>query len=1179
MSGRAARIDNAGSFAIADNQDVFGGGLVHNLGGATLQKSGGDANSYLDPTFDQDGTLSADSGGFVIRGNGANSHSGAFEFEGGTTLHWNGGTHTVNNATTGIRRSTGTGDFHAVFSGSHVTLNTPFSAQRTTVTNGRATFNDPATTIGPLRLTGGMAELNVDVSTPSVRQSGGVLHGTKTVTTPDYVWTAGTQDTPDEGTPSLPAPGTGRTVIPDGGQMVIDHPTATGETDPNTHNPGKFLQRTLSIAAGARLTLRGRNHQAGNPAATDQQGYLYMSGRAARIDNAGSFAIADNQDVFGGGLVHNLGGATLRRSGGTSTSWIQPTFDNDGTLAADTGTTRLESAANYGSNTLSRGRWELESRLQIAHADIHVNAADVVLRGDAAQIDNQHSPAGDDGLNNFRTNAAAGKLTIAGGKTLVTPRSPNPGPFTSHGMVTVGAASTLTATGGFRNASGATLSGNGTVGPSVSNDGTVGPGASPGTLTVAGDYAQGGGGTLHAEVERTQDGSAHDRLAVTGSATLGGTLAISTPASARPDLGERFDIVTCGGSCSGPFATVTGSDIDGERKYLEVREPQDEPTKKRVTLVVARQGFPDVGISTPERTVQEGSDGTTEARFTVALTAPTLRTVSIDYATADGTAKAGEDYTARSGSSQNETALVFNPGETEKTVTVPVLGDALDEDDEETARLSISNAENANLDETRDEGTLRIADDDLPPRMSIGDVVLEEGDVGEVTARVPVSLSAPSGRRVAVDYATEDDTAKGAQDYARRSGSAQGGDALAFAPGQTQKTIDVPVLGDDRDEPTEAFRVALSSALNATLEKSAGVVTIVDNDPQPRISVTDVRVDEGNSGAREAVFTVSLTNTSDSPISVRYATADETAKAGEDYESRSGALTFDPGERRKEVAVPLIGDQTDERNETFRLELSEASNAQVASGTARATIVDDDGSRLSIDDVRVNEGDTGTVNARFRLALSGASDDPVEVDFATADGTATAPADYEARSGTVRFDPGEITKVVDVPVKGDTDRETDETFDVRLARVSGATLAEERARGTITDDDARAAQPRQEPLPPPVVGQTFNLELVRGTVRVRRPGQKRFERLRDPRQLRMNATIDTRRGRARLTSAANLSSATQTADFFDGVFQVRQRVTAEPVTDLVLRGSLRGLARFRGVRASAAGDPEAQASA
>lgn len=242
---------------------------------------------------------------------------------------------------------------------------------------------------------------------------------------------------------------------------------------------------------------------------------------------------------------------------------------------------------------------------------------------------------------------------------------------------------------------------------------------------------------------------------------------------------------------------------------------------------------------------------------------------------------------------------------------------------------------------------------------------------------------------------------------------------------------------------------------------------------------------------------------------------------------------------------------------------------------------------ISINDVGVSEGNAGTVNARFQVSMSAASGEPAQVDFATENGSASAGADYASRAGTVQFAPGETTKFIDVPVTGDTADESDEDFFVRLSRPAGATLANERGRGTITDDDAPSgpAQPRQG-LPPPVVGQTFNLELVRGVVFFRNPGARRPQRLRDPRQLRIGATIDTRRGRARLTSAADLLGGTQTADFFDGLFQVRQRVSAQPITDVLLRGSLRGLPRFGGRttfgrldQPAAADGPQAQAAA
>jgi hypothetical protein len=109
---------------------------------------------------------------------------------------------------------------------------------------------------------------------------------------------------------------------------------------------------------------------------------------------------------------------------------------------------------------------------------------------------------------------------------------------------------------------------------------------------------------------------------------------------------------------------------------------------------------------------------------------------------------------------------------------------------------------------------------------------------------------------------------------------------------------------------------------------------------------------------------------------------------------------------------------------------------------------------LSIDDVTVHEGTGGTTPATFTVSLlGGASPDPVTVDYTTADGTATSPADYDATSGTVTFAPGEVTKPVTVQIAGDNIDEADETFAVNLSSPSGAPIVDGTGVGTIHDDD------------------------------------------------------------------------------------------------------------------------------
>src|SRR5439155_20364965 len=156
---------------------------------------------------------------------------------------------------------------------------------------------------------------------------------------------------------------------------------------------------------------------------------------------------------------------------------------------------------------------------------------------------------------------------------------------------------------------------------------------------------------------------------------------------------------------------------------------------------------------------------------------------------------------------------------------------------------------------------------------------------------------------------------------------------------------------------------------------------------------------EGTGGTTNATFTVTLSAASGRTVTVDYATANGTALAGSDYSAASGVLTFNPGQATQTVSVPVIGDAIHELNETFAVTLSNPTNATLAAATGTATIIDDDDPTVSISDATVIEGNSGTVNAVFTVSLSAPSDKSITVSYATADGTASAGADYVAKSG------------------------------------------------------------------------------------------------------------------------------------------------------------------------------------
>jgi len=467
-----------------------------------------------------------------------------------------------------------------------------------------------------------------------------------------------------------------------------------------------------------------------------------------------------------------------------------------------------------------------------------------------------------------------------------------------------------------------------------------------------------------------------------------------------------------------------------------------------VTLfVVPPGGTAPPSLSVGDVALSEGHSGTQSATFTVSLSASSSQTITVGYATADGSATAGSDYTATSGT------LTFAAGQTSKTVAVPVAGDTAIEADE-AFTLSLSGASGATI--ARATGTATIRNDDFPS-LSVADVTVVEGNSGTTSAVFTVSLSAAAPFPVSVSYATANGTATAGSDYGALAGS------LSLAAGQTTKTIAVVVNGDTTVEANETFTMTLSGASGATIARATATGTIANDDTAavPTLSIGDATVAEGNAGTTVATFAVTLSASSASTVTVAFATANGTATAGSDYVAQSGTLTFTAGQTTKAIAVVVNGDTAVEPNESFTVTLSGAGGATIARATGTGTITNDDTAALpslSINDVTVVEGNAGTRLATFTVALSGVSASAVTVAYATANGTAGAGSDYVAQAGTLTFAAGQTARTIAVVVKGDRTVEPNETFNVRLSAASGATIARGTAVGTIANDDFRGRQ-------------------------------------------------------------------------------------------------------------------------
>jgi hypothetical protein len=332
------------------------------------------------------------------------------------------------------------------------------------------------------------------------------------------------------------------------------------------------------------------------------------------------------------------------------------------------------------------------------------------------------------------------------------------------------------------------------------------------------------------------------------------------------------------------------------------------------------------GLRINDVTVVEGHSGTVNAVFTVTLDrGPAAANVTVDYSTSG---YAG--YQPTSGT------LTFTPGQTSKTITVLVTGDRVGERAEEFY-VKLRAPVNAQLFDGTGTGT--ITNDEA--MVTIGNPRTPEGDSGTTPLHFPVTLSVPYDLTVTMKYWTSGSTARDGVDFDAVAGT------LTFLPGETSKTIAVPMHGDLVDELDETVFLYMYDFDNAWLTYSSDGMawgTIVDDDA-PSFSVSDVSRAEGNAGTTAFTFTVSLSAPGAVYTGVHYATAAgsaSTSGGSADYQATSGDLLFATGETSKTVTVQVIGDTRSESDETFFVNLSNAWEATIADGQGVGTILNDE---------------------------------------------------------------------------------------------------------------------------------------------------------------------------------------------------------------------------------------------
>ncbi|MGI8982005.1 MAG: Calx-beta domain-containing protein, partial [Pirellulaceae bacterium] len=243
-----------------------------------------------------------------------------------------------------------------------------------------------------------------------------------------------------------------------------------------------------------------------------------------------------------------------------------------------------------------------------------------------------------------------------------------------------------------------------------------------------------------------------------------------------------------------------------------------------------------------------------------------------------------------------------------------------------------------------------------------------------------------------------------------------------------------------------------------------GVVTIADNDQQPKVSISNAGALEGTN----LVFYVTRLGGTNQTVTMNYATRDGSARVVDaDYTAGSGSISIpaSSGNATQTISVPALTDAVVESTENMFVDLSNLVNATFQYSSGRGNIVDVVVPELFIGDVTVREGDLTIpypdTQARFPVSLSQSSSLTITVDYTTADGTAVVVEDYGTPtgtyanhvSGTLTFSPGQTLKYIDVPIRDDDVIEPTEVFYVRLSHPTNVKANDLEAVGTILDND------------------------------------------------------------------------------------------------------------------------------
>lgn len=422
------------------------------------------------------------------------------------------------------------------------------------------------------------------------------------------------------------------------------------------------------------------------------------------------------------------------------------------------------------------------------------------------------------------------------------------------------------------------------------------------------------------------------------------TLSDAASTAVLVDFGTADGSATAGADYVAATGTLTFS--PGETsKTIAVTVNDDDAAENAETLTVSLFGplgallgtatatgtiaadvgtdMPHIVIASPTVNEQDGV-----AQVAVSLTGTSVNSVTVDFATLDGSAVDVDDYTGQSGT------VTFAPGETLQTISVTLNDDNLGEIDEAFA-IDLSNAVDGILDVAH--GDITISANDTPT-ISINDVIVTE-DAGLAT--FVLSLSNPSTLSVTVDVTTQDGTATEVVDYTGYLGT------VTFLPNSLTENLPVVVVDNLTAEGDENFVVNLSNPVNATIVDAQGTATITNDDPNPLVTFSVASLSAAETLGSVSV-NIELSAMSDLTISVPYGVnAGSSATNPDDYtfdaSSPTSPVSFTSGTVAQTLTINLVADGLPEGSQTVVLDLGTPTSATLGSpSTFTLTILDTD---------------------------------------------------------------------------------------------------------------------------------------------------------------------------------------------------------------------------------------------